>query len=115
MTSHAQPHFLVGQAVNHVIGQLAIGRVEGGSWEVASVERRALNATVVFAVGYWDGAAPDDRPRVVVEISAPLPARAAAAAPSGSGGDFGGGRGCKRERAGHPCPTVLGCEYGCKP
>ena len=65
-----QLSFLVGEAVNHVIGQMAINRVTGGAWEVEQVTRtEATRARVVFAVGHRAEHEPDRRPRVTVLIA----------------------------------------------
>lgn len=65
-----QLSYLVGQAVNHAIGQMAIGHVQGGSWEVESVTRNETRAAVVFRVGFRADGTPDTRPRVTMVIAA---------------------------------------------
>lgn len=73
MSGHPQLSYLVGQAVNHVIGQMAMNFVQGGSWEIESVNRGDSTASVVFAVGNRYEATVDDRPRVTIGITAHLP------------------------------------------
>ncbi|MEK7856345.1 MAG: hypothetical protein AAB288_09665 [Acidobacteriota bacterium] len=71
MSSQPQLSFLVGQAVNHVIGQMAINFTQGQAWEIERVDRIDLtSASVVFAVGKIYDDVPDDRPRVTVAIDA---------------------------------------------
>lgn len=73
MSSHPQLPYLVGQAVNHVIGQMAMNFVQGGSWEIESVNRGGSTASVVFAVGNPYETGVDDRPRITIGITAHSP------------------------------------------
>jgi hypothetical protein len=71
VSSQPQLSFLVGQAVNHVIGQMAINFTQGQAWEIERVDRiDQTSARVVFAVGCTYDDTPDDRPRVTVAIDA---------------------------------------------
>lgn len=69
---HPRLSHLVGVAVNHVAGQLAVNFSQGAGWELVSVTRpgNEQSASLTFAVGYRDPCGPDDRPRVTVGIVA---------------------------------------------
>lgn len=73
MSGHPQLLYLVGQAVNHVIGQMAVNFAQGGSWEIESFTRGDSTASVVFAVGDQCETGADDRPRVTISIATHLP------------------------------------------
>lgn len=72
MSGQPQLSFLVGQAVNHVVGQLAVNYTGGAGWELVSVERTGneCSAAITFAAGHREPTGPDRRPRVTVGVVA---------------------------------------------